>query len=545
MKKRRLSITLDLILLIIYSIAAISFCLELYLGAVMPWIAIIAIIIILIFISISVFAVVISSHENSILRRILLIMLVFGLLVGTILQRNTRKNDSIDYQIKNMTAMHVITRNELSSLNALNGLKIGYLASDGNRIDAVETHLKDIDCDVELVEIENYDQMIRLWKKDDIQAIAVSSVNKKLIEQYDPLYGNSKQIALIYQDTLSELKISSKDMTSEPFTLLMSFQDNELKPNITSATSAAFLVYINPYLKIMEVIALPEDLYLSSLSYDKLPDRLENLSYSGIDNLVHSISDSFRIEIDGFLHFNKIALNDTINSLEGIETQVHSSFCIDEFCFEEGNMNLNADEAYLYMNYNGDTPALKSIARLNVLEAVLKGYHELKNPSQVLNIVNVLMENAFTNLDSTNARNFMMNFMGNINNWKITFTALNAGVVTKMPCASWELKDALDVYVMGKEDISAIYGKYREVQSNQTLGDFGFSLNEIQGNDLYPENYEDLVRVDNLKKKLSEYFALQPSSTVNPVEVEEYHQQVHKFDPNFDPDMEVNDFKKK
>lgn len=544
MKRQRISTTMDLILLIIFTIAAISFTLELYFSTLLPWFALIALIVILLLIAIVYFVSILSYRKHKWLRRFFLGAFTCILLVAlSFLYQSRHDEDIVNENLVNKYAMHLITRQKHDSIKDFHGQKIGYLSSDSNHLTEITEQFKEQDSKAEFIQIENYQKMIEAWNNDELQGVFVSSVNEALLAHFDDQYENIHLVEEVYEISEIDLSEFNKQMMMEPFVVLLSLQDNEEAANIVSSTNSAFLICVNPNTKKIELITLPDSLYLSSLAYDGLPDKLSNLSYSGLDNLILSLENSFEIQIDGYLRLNRTAFFEMINSLNRIKTNIHSSFCVEDICFEEGSMELTGEEAYIYTNYEGEGQSMKSIAQLNVMEAILNSLISLKNPNQAISLLNNALLNSICNLDLTQSRNFMMNFLTNLSDWEITLTALNAGKMIQMPCASWELREALDVYVMGKEDVAAIFEKYHNIRSNETLADFSFSLNQISKEYLLPENYKNLVTVENYKKKLIEYFALQPSSTVNPVVVEQYQQQTQKIDPNFDPQGEVIEFK--
>ena len=55
-----------------------------------------------------------------------------------------------------------------------------------------------------------------------------------------------------------------------------------------------------------------------------------------------------------------------------------------------------------------------------------------------------------------------------------------------------------------------------------------------------PTVHERLVTAENYHRKIVEYFALEPYSTVHPIQIEEWENESYIQDPLFDPSAPIN-----
>lgn len=550
MKKERINTTVDLALLILFLMASAILMVELYIGNYFSVGFLIFIIIVLIALLVLYFVWILNTYKLRWLRRLSLIMISFGLFSFTAFINYTRSTVAqIETSNINNYRITLVSLNQTTTMSDLEETQIGYLSKDKLRINELEKTLKKDLKTFELVEYNNFDSLGTDLVSNQISAALLSDDSKDLMTAF---VKNVKAAKTIHQ-YLVPIKMNEtatiKDMLSEPFTVFISASDSLDVASVVGKSDVNILVMVNPSKKKISMISLPPNAYLPNPAYDYYPDQLSNTASNGIDNTIFALESVVGFDINYYVRFNYNSLINLVDQVNGIEVEVVEEFCeMDEnnrqakICLTKGKNVLKGSEALAYARHIGNhNQASRLINQQNIIKAILNKASKVVSPNSLLSVVSTISKTASMNIETTNLRNFITSFVSQMSEWEIEMSQIDRGVLLDAPCVSWNLNDKKNVYVLSEADLAHIYETYLETSHSHELSAFSFSLNQMKDGRIIPAYNENLVTSNNARRKIAEYFILQPNSTINPVEIESWKQEGTIENPQFDPNSDVYD----
>ena len=545
MKKERFNTTIDLILLILFTLSSIYSLLEVYITGYFPVSLIVVCAVVLLIAAAGYFALILSTQRFRFLRRILLFAVTVALfsfsLHSSIFRHSSSIIDTSNYMNHQLNLVsNVENADEISDLD---GMKIGYLQHDLRYLSILENVLEEKRLDIELVEYVTHSDLSQAMEEKQIQGCYVSNFNLSLLEDYE----NYERIEIYqYQDEIN-LPAVYKNLIEDPFTVFISGSDSLSNVNSVGNSDFNLLAMINPLSKKIELISLPKNLYVPNPAYSYYPDILSNTSNEGIDNTMYALSAAFGFDIDYYVRLNFSSFIDLIDQVGGIEVEIEESFCEqNEFrqentvCVEAGSQVLSGQEALALARHVGEGNE-RLINQQKLIVSLASKLLQNMPMSSLINVMNdTIATSITTNLDMEEVNRLVANIVSDIDSWQLEMHVLEEGINERAFSVSMDPKQLMDVYILSEEDLSQVYELYLDTMNQKRLDQFTFSLNELRGEKVLPTVHERLVTAENYHRKIVEYFALEPYSTVHPIQIEEWENESYIQDPLFDPSAPIN-----
>ncbi|MGN1343522.1 MAG: hypothetical protein ACI4U3_03025 [Traorella sp.] len=522
MSKDKFGITIDLVLLMLYTVSSIFLSVQLFLSKdILIFIRILILVLLIVLLG-SYFILIFKSRKLVWLRRTLLMILciLIMLLSYSIYQMNLKSN-SAAHIIQTYYQMNLLSDEDFNSSSDLDNEVIGVMMNDRNyfqSFDDVNKAFKTKNCLIK--EFYNLDTLVESFKKDKIQAIILSDQNLDILKNEYPAI--SSHLSILSQNQhIVEVSHKEKNLDyQKPFTILLTLSDTT-QLNYVSLTSSCYFLLIDPVDLVIKFIPIPTDLYIPNVAYDSYPDALYNVSYNGIDNLLYSIESIFGIEFDYFVKANQDTFVKTVDIMQGINMDI--SICDESSCTYEKHM-MNQSSTKEYLQNQGDL--------YPILEGIFEKRDELIG-AKLINFLKNYRDNTFSNL-SIDALQDLINYF-NQNDWKIEKVETLELSKSNEICISYGSTQKFEVSIMSEDYMNDLYQNFIDLKHIDEMKNFIFDLNVIHHSYLYPNISKKIVTVENMNWKIDEYYAVLPELTIQPVEVEKWQGNINFEKPNFDP----------
>lgn len=527
MRKDRISTTIDLILLIIFTVSAIFMSTQLYLGNIVSFLWLILLILLFIAFLIGMFIWLLLTRKLAWLCRFILLILSIALVIGGFYLGDKRSADQQKEENVMYYQMNLLSNDEnIKDPQDLNGKKIGFVMNDRNHIQTfqdINVSFQTQNC--EFVEYYNMDYLIRALEANEIQGMIFSDHNLAVLEAtYPQIY----QDLILLSQNVHEVQIShvSKPLDEDqPISILLTLSEDDIPVDYVSYSIKCLILFIDPLDHEFTVIEIPNNLYIPNVAYDSYPDALYNVSYNGIDNLLYSIESIFSVEFDYFIKTNIQSILNYVDIMQGIS--IPQEVCVEEVCTIEKVM-MNAEQVADYYEKSNDINA--------VIEGIFEKRDELKT-TKLMNFLNNYKRSSFTNLSTTELRK-LVTVLGE-EEWYFESHTINDLTASYEPCVSFGAIDTYEVSIIDTEFLTQIYRYFLENAHMDIMKNFAFDLDRMRNNRILPYSNEKLITTDNMDWKVSEYFALLPESIVSPIEIEKWNGTIHFEEPNYDPDAPI------
>lgn len=539
--KKHLKTLADKILLILMTISAFYFILEVYLGSLVPFkYRVIAIAILLITIMIFAFWIIITKN-GSWLRRVLLVVLSGLLISGGIFQYRIRHAfNSVDNGLENIDRAYLVALVDESLTNAsdINGSEILSFSSGDEAL-------------IAFAQLELHDENFTYVESDDLVSTVQSLINgeykaalmshraySNLKVNYNDLY---KQLMILDQ---VEMRISNtevgsaKDITSEPFTVYISGMDSLGVPNYNGLSDVNMLLMVDPLRHVIDMVSIPRDSYIPNLAYNGLPDKLTHTGNVGIDNVVQSMEQVFGFDIDYYAKVSFSSLIEIVDALGGISVDVQLEFVeqdenrlyTDYVHLWPGVQTLNGRQALAYARHRhtegwGDLG--RNFAQQQIIQGIINKMMTPDGITKVADVLNIGAQYVSTNMPISTVKGFVNNEIAHIRPWTFTSTSLANAVGTQLGCASAMDFGPLFVFLLDENEIADVYNKYMNMYEQEQMSDFKFDMNDLNKYKLDPPYNPNLITWQNSEIMLNGKFS---SMVISKPEIEEIEQGEEESD---------------
>lgn len=519
MRKDRIATTIDLILLVLFTLSSVLLCISIYLNVKLAMVTqgliVIGVVVVWVVLFIWMLSRKVPWVRRGLMLCILIVMIFAFLWIGKIEDENQIKPLETYYRLS------LIVEEEKVS-QTMNQKKIGVLTSDRNHLSYFKNLNEAFSCsNCEYYEYNNTKQLIHAMEKEKIEGVIVSDYNLNLLKRSD----ESKKYRVISENThhmpISHL-VEDKTM-SEPFVMFISMTHQDAPTNYVSSTDHSAFLFVDPISKSIHIAQLPTNLYVPNIAYSSYPDSFVNVSYNGIDNTLYALKKTFGFEVDYFVKLNNESLLDVLNILQRID--LNQKVCEGKNCKVE-RKTYHAEEVMNLYEHEGNFA--------EILEGMFLKKDEV-NHTQILNLLNVLKTNSFTNMDLNETRMFFVSLSED--SWSIQLEKMEPLQEISAPSISMNMMEK--VSVINQSYIEEMYHLYLGLKHLEDMSNFEFNLDTMRHASLYPKIDVDTVTQENMAWKIDEYYSLFPDSSVNPIEVERWDESIHFEYPNFHPNQQI------
>lgn len=521
MRKDRLSTTIDLVLLILFMVASIFVCYNIYMGNFLnsfwTWVILCFMILFLI----AMFVWILAFKKGVWIRRILmgvisLLLLFAGFYFGHLHMKTTVKTVNVETYYR----MYLIS--DAENVDELKDDTIGVLMSDRNHLNSFEDVNEAFGLkDCSFREFFNLSTLIDALRNDSIQGVILEEHNRELFKKqyhfpYKELSENVHRVQVSHTPKLLSL--------DQPFSILLNISKQKSDIRDASATSECVILLIDPLAKKISSIELPADLYVPNVVYDSYPDALYNTSYNGIDNIMYSLETIFGIEFDYFIKIPEISVFGCIDLLRGISMEY--PMCEEDVCTVVNEVAETQRASELYNEF-------QSVNML--LEGIFEKRSALVNTT-LMSFLNYFNNSSFTNLPMSDLRALVE--MSTKGVWQFETMEFQELPVSVEPCISLS-GESVTVTLMDVDFLHHVYQQFLEMKHMEIMNHFEFDLDRMREGKILPSYNEKIILTSNMNWKIDEYYAFLPESAIHPIEAEKWEGTIRFDKINYDPDAPI------
>ena len=293
---------------------------------------------------------------------------------------------------KNTVSVVALNSSSLEDVNSLNGTKIGVLRTIGK--ESTKKSLSDLKKNNVTYTKKTYDNMLGMLKAlydGEVDAIVLNEAYRSNVcdlEDYTNFNNDTKVIhkTVYYTEENSSL-LAVSDITSKPFSILISGNDSFGNLDETSRSDVDMLVTINPVTSTILMTSIPRDSYVEEVCDDYACnygayDKLTHTGIYGIDTTKNTVENLLGIDINYVFRVNFTSMIDIVDALGGIDIDVAEGMAVSRFYtnstlegVHEGKNHLDGKRALAYSRerkayIDGDVQRARN--QQQVLQAMFK-----------------------------------------------------------------------------------------------------------------------------------------------------------------------------
>ncbi len=357
--------------------------------------------------------------------------------------------------------------------------------------------------DIEYKEFTSYDDMLSSLY---LGYIDCAIINKASVASYTDAYNFNETFIYLTEFTHTTTlgtTASDKDITSEPFSVLISGSDEE---GNYSKSDMNMLLLVNPVTNQVNAISIPRDAYIPNPHYDNQSDKLTHTGANGIQNTVVAIEHAFEIDVDFFIKVSFTSIIEIVNTIGGIEVDVPITFCEqdenrsfeeeDLICINQGLQTLDGQQALAYSRHRSsyiNQDLGRNEAQINVVKGII---NTLLTPSGLTSkmddLLNILPKYVITNFTTNEIKTFIKFQIDNLQPWSINAVSLDKGISAFDYTASMP-QFTSSVYYLGTTDVLEVKALHDAFDSSYTFNDFSFDIDSLFERDANYHNYYNIT----------------------------------------------------
>lgn len=293
---------------------------------------------------------------------------------------------------KNTVSVVALNSSSLEDVNSLNGTKIGVLRTIGK--ESTKKSLSDLKKNNVTYTKKTYDNMLGMLKAlydGKVDAIVLNEAYRSNVcdlEDYTNFNNDTKVIhKTVYYTKENSSLLAVSDITSKPFSILISGNDSFGSLDETSRSDVDMLVTINPVTSTILMTSIPRDSYVEEVCDDYACnygayDKLTHTGLYGVDTTKDTVENLLGIDINYVFRVNFTSMIDIVDALGGIDIDVAEGMAVSRFYtnstlegVHEGTNHLDGKRALAYSRerkayIDGDVQRARN--QQQVLQAMFK-----------------------------------------------------------------------------------------------------------------------------------------------------------------------------
>ena len=238
---------------------------------------------------------------------------------------------------------------------------------------------------------DNVPSLIKALYNGDVSAIVLNEAYRQNVVEMDD-YNNFDSETKIVHQTIFYTKdkndaLAVSDITSKPFTVLISGNDSYGNLEEVSRSDVDMLLTINPVTSTILMVSIPRDSYVEEVCDDYacnygVTDKLTHTGIYGVDTTKDTIENLLDIDINYTFRVNFTSAIDIIDTLGGVDVEVAEGLAVSKFYTDcslegvhEGTNHLDGKRALAYARerkayLDGDVQRARN--QQQVLQAMIK-----------------------------------------------------------------------------------------------------------------------------------------------------------------------------
>lgn len=308
---------------------------------------------------------------------------------------------------KNTVSLIVMAESTKEDVQDINGSKIGVLTNinkEGTKKSLNDISKQNIGYSTE--KFDNVPAMLQALYEGQVDAIILNEAyrsNVSEIENYENFNNETKVIhQTVYYTKEANNSLAVSDITSKPFTILITGNDSFGALDEVSRSDVNMIVTINPLTSTILMTSIPRDAFVTEVCDDYacnygVEDKLTHTGIYGADTTKDTLENLLDIDINYIFRVNFSSMIDIVDALGGIDIDVAEGMAVSRFYSDstlegvhEGQNHLNGKRALAYSRerkayLDGDVQRARNQQR--VLQAMFK---KASSPEIITKYSNIL-----------------------------------------------------------------------------------------------------------------------------------------------------------
>lgn len=308
---------------------------------------------------------------------------------------------------KNTVSLIVMAESTKEDVQDINGSKIGVLTNinkEGTKKSLNDISKQNIGYSTEI--FDNVPAMLQALYEGQVDAIILNEAyrsNVSEIENYENFNNETKVIhQTVYYTKEANNSLAVSDITSKPFTILITGNDSFGALDEVSRSDVNMIVTINPLTSTILMTSIPRDAFVTEVCDDYacnygVEDKLTHTGIYGADTTKDTLENLLDIDINYIFRVNFSSMIDIVDALGGIDIDVAEGMAVSRFYSDstlegvhEGQNHLNGKRALAYSRerkayLDGDVQRARN--QQQVLQAMFK---KASSPEIITKYSNIL-----------------------------------------------------------------------------------------------------------------------------------------------------------
>ncbi|MDF9838256.1 MULTISPECIES: LCP family protein [unclassified Breznakia] len=389
----------------------------------------------------------------------------------------------------------VIAKNDsnLESDSDLSDKKVGVQDGlDKENANYGKKQLNKVANNINYVKEESYLSLAEKMDANDIDAMIITSSYLQHVEAEREGYTEGIKTIATYKRKVTNTNTSenTKDLTKEPFTILLSGVDTTDDGEASLRSDVNMILIVNPLTNHVEMVSFPRDAYIPNLALGGGDDKLTHTSNDGIENTMDSLDDVIGFDIDFYVQVNFTSVVQIVDAIGGIEVDVPIAFeeqnskrsfaPEDLIVLDKGLQTLNGEESLALARHR---KTYGDIERTQAQQLVVKGIANKlltkDGATKVPALLDIVPKYVKTNISYDQLSDFINNELNDLSPWTFGNTSMDHGGSYMLTTASMGSNTPLSCYVLSMTDLDTLYKKYQMIIKPTTFKKFAFDLNDL------------------------------------------------------------------
>lgn len=339
---------------------------------------------------------------------------------------------------KNTVSLIVMVESTKTDVQDINGSKIGVLKNinkEGTKKSLNDISKQNIGYSTE--KFDNVPAMLQALYEGEVDAIILNEAyrsNVSEIENYGNFNNETKVIhQTVYYTKEANNSLAVSDITSKPFTILITGNDSFGTLDEVSRSDVNMIVTINPLTSTILMTSIPRDAFVTEVCDDYacnygVEDKLTHTGIYGADTTKDTLENLLDIDINYIFRVNFSSMIDIVDALGGIDIDVAEGMAVSRFYSDstlegvhEGQNHLNGKRALAYSRerkayLDGDVQRARN--QQQVLQAMFKKASSPEIITKYSNILKAVGKAFDTNMTTKEITSFIKYQLQASPSWK-------------------------------------------------------------------------------------------------------------------------------
>lgn len=339
---------------------------------------------------------------------------------------------------KNTVSLIVMAESTKADVQDINGSKIGVLTNinkEGTKKSLNDISKQNIGYSTE--KFDNVPAMLQALYEGEVDAIILNEAYRSNVSEIEN-YGNFNNETKVIHQTVYYTKeannpLAVSDITSKPFTILITGNDSFGTLDEVSRSDVNMIVTINPLTSTILMTSIPRDAFVTEVCDDYacnygVEDKLTHTGIYGADTTKDTLENLLDIDINYIFRVNFSSMIDIVDALGGIDIDVAEGMAVSRFYSDstlegvhEGQNHLNGKRALAYSRerkayLDGDVQRARN--QQQVLQAMFKKASSPEIITKYSNILKAVGKAFDTNMTTKEITSFIKYQLQASPSWK-------------------------------------------------------------------------------------------------------------------------------